>query len=231
MPDAPAGEPSPTLTAQRPVARAYDQYVKALFAQQRAGEAARLAGRQWAAPDIVLAPAGREHRVEWEAASAPHARAMWKAATDALAAYAHASNWPGGSAPREAMPAEVAFFVAGALRDLVVTGNMPASLEALRRRSGAFSPALQEDKRRAVLYVRAVHRGLLPGKRPRDTIATRFGVTPRAIDRWNQATSNTDADPATLNVSLSTREGRESFILQTKVAAEHWRAFRFVRDR
>ena len=211
------------------VARAYRRFVDARFARHAAGEVARQAGRPWAAADLAIAPANPVRRAEWEAACAPHARALWEAATAALEAYARADALRGS--PPQPLPKEIAAFVADALRDLLATGNMPHTLTALRRRSGSLAPAMQKDRCCAVLYIRAVQGRLLPGRRPRATIARRFGVNVRSVERWNQEIPLAEADPKLCDPPLATRDGREALLFRVRQAAAHWRAFRHVKAR
>lgn len=148
-----------------------------------------------------------EHYIGYDADGAPVwknelepalERQMWEAILAVLRSYVSDDNLIDGN-PRRQFPTEVAGWIGNVLECLLVTGRMPATLQILRRKTGAskYGPVVIEAIKMAVLYTKAARAGVVKDRRWRQTILYAFGISGDTYKEWQEAYRGAHANPDT----------------------------------
>jgi len=101
---------------------------------------------------------------------------LWQAILDVIRSYTSSNNLDHGN-PIANFPIEVADLLGNVLESILVTGSIPATLQALKRSAGAskYSPIVVDAMITAVLYVKGAHSNIIADKHPVKTVRAEYG--------------------------------------------------------
>jgi hypothetical protein len=120
-------------------------------------------------------------------------KAVFQASSLVLAAYSHPANWIEGT-PKEHIPRELARAIVHHI-DMIVAGKVPDSIQdCIAAHRTSVGPQELHDIQWAVLYLKAVKKGLIQDRAPIKTVAKAFGVVDRTVKAWNSKHKSLNLD-------------------------------------